>query len=97
MKSTISVANKFRSVLAEKELDHLEKMLRLSRTHGHVAHLNGAYWTARLTYVMEHFDLVAEQSKRVQALLTVSQRPNALSAKQEDSDKLGSAAGSWAA
>jgi len=72
MASTISASPKFRSLLAEREIDHLEKMLRLSRTQGPVPHFNGAYWTARLTFVQDHFDLVAEQAKRVKALLCVS-------------------------
>lgn len=81
MASTISASTKFRSVLAEGEIDHLEKMLRLSRTQGPVPHLNGAYWTARLTFVQEHFDLVAEQAKRVKALLCVSATNDALESK----------------
>jgi hypothetical protein len=81
MASTISAPSKFRSVLAEREIDHLEKMLRLTRAHGPVPHLNGAYWTARLTFVQEHFDLVAEQAKRVKALLCVSATSDAMEAK----------------
>jgi hypothetical protein len=81
MTSTISTSTKFRSVLAERELDHLEKMLRLSRTQGPVPHLNGAYWTARLTFVQEHFDLVAEQAKRVKALLGVSATNDSMESK----------------
>ncbi|WP_213781163.1 hypothetical protein [Caballeronia sp. dw_276] len=81
MASTISAPAKFRSVLAEREIDHLEKMLRLSRAQGPVPHLNGAYWTARLTFVQEHFDLVAEQAKRVKVLLCVSATNDAAHSK----------------
>ena len=81
MASTISTPAKFRSVLAEREIDPLEKMLRLSRAQGPVPHLNGAYWTARLTFVQEHFDLVAEQAKRVKALLCVSATNDAAHSK----------------
>jgi hypothetical protein len=89
MASIGSAANKFRSVLAEKELDHLERMLRLSQAHGEVAHLNGTYWTARLTYVMEHFDLVAEQSRRVRALLSAFERASASLAESKEAEITG--------
>jgi hypothetical protein len=91
MASTISASTKFRSVLAEREIDHLEQMLRLSRAHGHVPHLNGAYWTARLTFVQEHFDLVAVQAKRVKALLCVSATNDAAHSK------MSGGMGSWIA
>ena len=97
MTSTASAANKFRSVLAEGELDHLEKMLRLAQAFGPVARLDGAYWTARLTYVMEHFDLVAEQSKRLQTLLSASRRATASVAKEGKIARLHSGMCSWAA
>lgn len=91
MASTLSASTKFRSVLAEREIDHLEKMLRLSRAHGPVPHFNGAYWTARLTFVQEHFDLVAEQAKRVKALLCISATNDAPESKRS------SAMRSWVA
>ena len=72
MTSTVSVPAKYRSVLAEREIDHLEKMLRLSKAHGPVPHLNGAYWTARLTFVQDHFDLVAEQAKRETGVISTA-------------------------
>ncbi|SAL43500.1 hypothetical protein AWB64_04619 [Caballeronia sordidicola] len=97
MTSTVSVPAKYRSVLAEREIDHLEKMLRLSKAHGPVPHLNGAYWTARLTFVQDHFDLVAEQAKRVKALLCVSEKSDAPEAKGKGTSGLNGGMRSWAA
>ena len=70
--------------LADRQLDHLERMVRsVARAYpaGPVHGMDQDYWESRLRALMNESDLVAAQQHRVQRLLqdlTTRARPDAL-------------------
>jgi len=55
--------------MAEKELEHLERAIRVAHAQGFVVVSMGSdYWRLRLAELIRKFDLTPNQSDRVEAL-----------------------------
>jgi hypothetical protein len=57
------------AAMAERELQHLERAVRVAHAQGFVVVSMGIdYWRFRLTELMRKFDLTPNQSERVEML-----------------------------
>jgi|HubBroStandDraft_5_1064220.scaffolds.fasta_scaffold356189_2 hypothetical protein len=73
---TVTVANRTGArqcaSMAERELQHLERAVRVAHAQGFVvATMGGNYWRLRLIELTRNFDLTPIQSERVEALAII--------------------------